>query len=365
MSAYKELLAGDPAPWFRQRSSSNPHYQFDTTAGRHILLCFFGSAEGEHARAAIDAVMARTDLFDDRRACFFGVSMDPADEAGRVEGRLPGYRYFWDDDGTVGKLYGALPGGHRPGAAPVVMERKWVLLDIGLRIVGVIPFAEDRSDIGRVLELVERTTVPEAVAVSTGPAPVLYLPRVFEPEMCAEMLAYCDARGTAASGFMIERDGRTVLANDTTRKRRTDCQIEDEKLKERIRMRVIRRIVPEVGKVYQFHVTRIERYLIGQYDAADRGFFHPHRDNTTKGTAHRRFAVSIGLNDDYEGGTMRFPEFGNRRYKLAAGAALIFSCSLLHTVDPVTAGQRRVLVPFLYDDAAAKIREKNLKFLNV
>jgi hypothetical protein len=43
----------------------------------------------------------------------------------------------------------------------------------------------------------------------------------------------------------------------------------------------------------------------------------------------------------------------------------VFSCSLLHAVDPVTAGRRHVVVPFLYDDAAAKIREKNRKFLDL
>ena len=83
----------------------------------------------------IDAVMARGDLFDDTRASFFGVTIDPADEAGRVQARLPGYRYFWDTDGLVGKLYGALardfqPDGRRlrgtdfGGGAPSVANRE-------------------------------------------------------------------------------------------------------------------------------------------------------------------------------------------------------------------------------------------------
>lgn len=365
MPAIRELLAGDPAPMFRQRSSSNPSFVFDTAAGRHLLLCFFSSAADEHARAAIAAVMARDDLFDDGRASFFGVSMDPADEAGRVEPRIPGYRYFWDSDGLVGKLYGVVGADFRQGAAVVRTARKWVLLDMALRVVEVIPFADDRSDITRVLQLVEAATAPEAIADSVAPAPVLYLPRVFEPEMCSELLAYCAKHGTRESGFMVERDGRTMLNTDSSRKRRTDCDIEDEKLRERIRMRIVRRIVPEVAKSFQFHATRIERYIIGRYDAEDLGYFNPHRDNTTKGTAHRRFALTIALNDDYEGGTLRFPEFGHRVYKPAPGGAIVFSCSLLHTVDPVTEGVRHVVVPFLYDEAAAKIRDKNRKFLDV
>lgn len=365
MAAIRELLAGDPAPWFRQRASSNPNYVFDTAAGRHVLLCFFGSSADEHGRAAIDAVMARGDLFDDTRASFFGVTIDPADEAGRVQARLPGYRYFWDTDGLVGKLYGALARDFQPDGRSATTHRKWVLLDMGLRVVDVIPFAEDRSDIARVLELVEQATTPTAIEHSAAPAPVLYLPRVFEPAMCEELLTYCQLHGTEKSGFMEEHDGRTVVNSDLQRKRRSDCTIEDENLKERIRMKVIRRIIPEIAKAYQFHATRIERYIIGSYSAEDRGFFNQHRDNTTKGTAHRRFAITIALNDDYDGGTLRFPEFGGRTYKPAAGGAMVFSCSLLHTVDPVTAGTRYVVLPFLYDEAAAKIREKNRKFLDV
>jgi len=87
-----------------------------------------------------------------------------------------------------------------------------------------------------------------------------------------------------------------------------------------------------------------------------------YRDNTTKGTAHRQFAVSVNLNDGYEGGTLCFPEFGPVQYRPDAGAAVVFSCSLMHQVMPVTAGERFVFVPFLYDDAGAALRDKNLGY---
>ena len=41
----------------------------------------------------------------------------------------------------------------------------------------------------------------------------------------------------------------------------------------------------------------------------------------------------------------------------------MFSCSLLHQVSPVTAGRRYAFLPFLYDDAAARLREANNAFL--
>jgi predicted 2-oxoglutarate/Fe(II)-dependent dioxygenase YbiX len=60
---------------------------------------------------------------------------------------------------------------------------------------------------------------------------------------------------------------------------------------------------------------------------------------------------------------VRFPEYGSRSYKAPAGGAVVFSCSLLHAVSKVSAGRRFAFLPFLYDDAAARIREENNRFL--
>ena len=72
----------------------------------------------------------------------------------------------------------------------------------------------------------------------------------------------------------------------------------------------------------------------------------PHRDNTTRGTAHRRFAVTINLNDGpWEGGDLRFPEYGPQTYRAPTGGAVVFSCSLLHECTPVTRGERYCFLP--------------------
>ena len=108
----------------------------------------------------------------------------------------------------------------------------------------------------------------------------------------------------------------------------------------------------------------MERYIVACYDGDVGGCFRPHRDNTTKGTAHRRFAVTINLNaEDYEGGDLRFPEFGQRTYRAPTGGAIVFSCSLLHEATPVTAGRRYAFLPVLYDEAAAAVREANRSFV--
>jgi predicted 2-oxoglutarate/Fe(II)-dependent dioxygenase YbiX len=108
----------------------------------------------------------------------------------------------------------------------------------------------------------------------------------------------------------------------------------------------------------------MERYIVCCYAAEDGAYFRAHRENTTKGTAHRRFAVSINLNDDFEGGEVSFPEYGSQSFKLAPGGAVVFSCSLLHAVSKVTSGRRYAFLPFLYDEAAAAVREANNQFLS-
>ena len=75
--------------------------------------------------------------------------------------------------------------------------------------------------------------------------------------------------------------------------------------------------------------------------------------------------MSLNLNTgEYEGGLLRFPEFGSQVYTAPAGGAVVFSCSLLHEATPVTRGKRFAFLPFLYD-AAAKVREQNLQYVEV
>ena len=99
------------------------------------------------------------------------------------------------------------------------------------------------------------------------------------------------------------------------------------------------------------------------YDSSSGGHFRKHRDHTTKGTAHRQFAVTINLNaEDYEGGDLRFPEFGTRAYRGPTGSALVFSCCLMHEVTRMTRGKRYAFLPFLFDEEGARIRELNAPF---
>lgn len=357
------LLPGDPAPWFVQATLGNPRFHFHTAAGRWLVLGMFGRTDDSAAAQAIAAVRARPDLFDDVRASFFGVTLDPADAAqGRIAETIPGYRWFIDQDGSVSRLYGALTGATDSAGARYL--RQWIVIDPGLRVRAVLPFATDGGDRARLIATLERQPPPGRHNGIEMSAPVLYLPGVFEPALCRRLVAHYEERGGVESGFMREVAGRTVGVLDPAHKRRRDVTVTDPELIRAVQARILRRVVPEIAKVHQFHVTRMERYVIGCYAAEDGGHFRPHRDNTTRGTAHRRFAISINLNDDFQGGEVSFPEYGPRSYRPPVGGAVVFSCSLLHAVSKVTAGRRYAFLPFVYDDAAARIREENRRYLD-
>ena len=51
----------------------------------------------------------------------------------------------------------------------------------------------------------------------------------------------------------------------------------------------------------------MDRYVVACYDSAVAAHFHRHRDNINAGAQHRRFALSINLNKDFDGGDLVFP----------------------------------------------------------
>lgn len=342
---------GEPVPWFKAKAlDGNDNYAFDTAAGRTILFLFFGSARHEICRSALSLIAERRSLFDDQSGCFFGVSVDMHDVAqGVIAQQLPGIRFFLDFDRKVSTLFGA--------SRDELYSPFWLVVDQQLRVVQQFPI----DQVEAALACYKQVTSAE---IDKLWAPVLLVPRVLEPELCQHLIKLYEQRGGEESGFMREIGGKTVGVVDASHKRRSDYNIEDPELRRALMIRIHDRLAPMIQRAFQFRANRMERYIVACYDSASGGHFRAHRDNTTPGTAHRRFAVSINLNsEDFEGGDLAFPEFGSRLYRPPTGGAVVFSCSLLHEARPVTTGKRYAFLPFLYDDAAAELREANNQFL--
>ncbi len=68
---------------------------FSSAAGRYVVLCLLGSAGRPEVQAALGTLAAYRAMFDDARAAFFGVTVDPADEReGRLRPSVPGIRFI-------------------------------------------------------------------------------------------------------------------------------------------------------------------------------------------------------------------------------------------------------------------------------
>ena len=244
---------------------------------------------------------------------------------------------------------GRAAGAYRTAGTPTAF-----LLDRSLRVRSAIPFDDAGSVARATSELLQDIAWdPDAVREIATQAPVLVVPDVLSPQQREALIAVWQTQGHERTGVEASAGGQRAEQISTALKRRTDHIVADPQRSREIATMVGRRVMPELGRAFAYKATRFEGFKIVCYEADDRGFFSAHRDNLSPSTAHRRFALTLNLSEDYEGGQLRFPEFGPELYRPPAGAALLFSCSLLHEVLDVTAGRRFVLLSFLFSDESA------------
>jgi hypothetical protein len=351
------ILPGEAFPYIGVSTSLNAESAFGTLAGRYVLLCIYGHANLPQAQQALQALKSKIHLHDWEHRAFALVCNNPADKADPLVNLFARQALaIWDFDCKAVNAWGVV----RKGQNGDELQLGFILLDPNLRVVKTWTLSAYQD----VLEEFEKLPHPDLYAGVPLHAPVLVVPRVFEPEFCQRLIQYYKDTGSEESGVGRDICGKTenILVPDF--KRRRDCFIEDSQLRAEVDFRISRRLLPQIKKVFQFQVDHLERYLVASYDATSGGFFKPHRDDTALGTQHRRFACTLNLNaDQYAGGDLRFPEFGSHTYRAPTGGAVVFSCSLLHEALPVTQGTRFVFLPFMYDESSSVQRGKTLDLI--
>lgn len=257
--------------------------------------------------------------------------------------------------------------GAQPGDAEILVDAEgrvaqaWracqgtvYLLDRDLRVLATADLGDGPAS-GQLASALALLRADEAEAREVAAqAPVLLIPRALPRGVCDQLIEVWETAGNVETGVERSGSGGREDALVPTSKRRRDHTVSDPELLRRLTAMVGRRVMPEVRKAFAYRSTRFEGFKIASYDDAAGGFFTAHRDNLSPATAHRRFALSLNLNDGYDGGVLRFPEYGPHRYRPARGEALVFSCALLHEVLPVTRGQRFVLLSFLFGEDATR-----------
>jgi predicted 2-oxoglutarate/Fe(II)-dependent dioxygenase YbiX len=342
------IVLGDPVPWFGAPLVTDGSFNLQVAAGRWIVLSFLGSPKNPRAEQELAELLRDAHLFDEDRLVFYGVlTAPPSDPAPYIGLCGPAVSFIADYDGAISRSYGA-------GETP-----RTIVLDPMLRAIADIPWDYATGHAHSVRSVLRGLPPVDDCAGVPLTAPVLIVPRVFDFPVCDFLIQFYEKLGGKDSGFLLDSEGKTATVVDYRLKRRNDLGIVSPELRDIIRSQIVRRLLPAVERFFQFPATRMDRYIVACYDSAVGGHFYRHRDNVNAGAQHRRFAVTINLNKDYDGCDLTFPEFGSRSYRAPSGGAIVFSCGALHQVTPITRGRRYAFLAFLYGEADAHRRETN------
>lgn len=352
MQSLPVLAVGDIVPkWPLRRRNGEPFdVHADAESGNIHALIFLADPAAAQARAAVDGFAARRDDLD-----ALGVRVRVV-VAERDKGDFP-FPVLVDPDGVAARMAGlaaaavkGLPGtGGEVCAVLIVAPNQHLSARIGAQEGAGAAAAA----LAVIRPMVERR---RADLVPVMHPPVLVVPDVFNAADCKRLInIYAMTGNEFVDPGHNQLQGRTTDCKmripDYGRDDRIDHWVCSTETNTVIDGRIGPRLIPEIQRAFNYRVTRHERYRIACYEGAQRGSKHGHRDNTQPVVAHRRFAVTINLNsDEYEGAEIRFPEFSEAIYKPPAGAAIVFSCSLLHEVMPMRSGRRFALLAFLFGE---------------
>ncbi len=187
------------------------------------------------------------------------------------------------------------------------------------------------------------------VAVSNGsPPPVLMVPDVISDDLARRLIEY------------LENNKQNAFSNSTDYKSRSHIH-PDMALERELDDKLSKSLLPEIEKVFYSDITHRETYKICCYDAEDDGCFGKHRD-TIDPHLHRRYALTLVLNDDFEGGGISFPEYSDELVAIPRNWAVVFPGSLYHQVHNIGVGRRYVIISFLFSEAEARLKEDSDRY---
>ncbi len=339
----QQLSPGDKLPNFALPDQAGATRNFyNEVKGGPILLAVCDGSEPAGGDAPLAALQAAAEGLAGEGAQLFGlIAGGPEAGAARAKRLGLGFPLFADAQG-VAVPHLLAPAGANEAAAPA----RLYLLDPNQRILSILFFDEADAWLTTTRAALAAFRAGESAGLVLDCAPpVLILPRLFEPAFCAELIETWHSKGHR-EGSLSTGEGN-VYAPDSKKNR--EHLVKDVEQNKRISFTLARRVGPELAKVFNDpRPFRFEGHIVLCYVDERRDFFALHRDNLRQ-TDRRRYAISLNLNDDFEGGELVFPEYGPHRYKPPAGAGLIFSGNLLHEALPVTRGTRFALVTFFCD----------------
>ena len=339
------LMPGDRIPDFsRLDSSGKARLFYDIHHGQPVVLFLCGRLADAGTQAELAAVCKTDPVWE--KVTRVALALGTPAELASIEKALPTGTILLTDDGTLSQhLLGSL-----------TSKLTTLVLDDNLRIVERLERRDDADSLVKQVAATYAARPAHTPKTLNQQAPALFIPRVLDETSCQGLIDFFEETGGTPSGTAYVQGDKALWKPNPDVKMRRDVYMENGVWLDLVKDALVRRVLPEIQRCFNFQVTQHEVFKLIRYDAGA-GYFHAHRDNESRDTQHRRFAMTLNLNTGaYDGGALRFPEFGPDLYVPERGAAVIFSCSLLHEVTPVTRGSRYGLLGFFFSD-----REQMLK----
>lgn len=350
----RPIAAGDLAQTFDARDEDGRLLNLldDHLSGKHLILVFLNNPQQETATEALRAFAGARQNFQDRNTAILAIHSNSNAAINQKLKLESGFRWpiLGDAAGVIHAKYGL----HKNHGETI----RIVLLT---RYRQIRCWYDDPAGMEAVLETImtqiSTSRLPEDGKWYPVHAPILVIPKVFSPEECRDIIHVYESRGDLHVAREKSKGGQEdfkVPVYEHNRQDRVDHVIRDPAMAQFIDSRIGERVNPMIKKAFAFDATRREDLHIARYEGHRGGIQMGHRDNTSAEFAYRRFAFSMNLNDDYEGGGILFREFNDHAYRMEPGTVLIFSSSLLHEVQETTKGIRYSLITHLFNDAALK-----------
>ena len=181
-----------------------------------------------------------------------------------------------------------------------------------------------------------------------SPPPVLMVPDVISDDLATRLIAYLENNRDAAFHNSSDYKSRSHIHPDAALEKELDDKLS-------------KSLLPEIEKVFYSAISHRETYKICCYDAEDAGCFGKHRD-TIDPHLHRRYALTLVLNDDFEGGGISFPEYTDELITVPRNWAVVFPGSLYHQVHNIGVGRRYVIISFLFSEAEARLKDDSERY---
>ena len=333
-----------PLTVLRDQAGEKVSFYLPHMTGRPVALFLFRDGRSDAARGTLAALQAALPDFEAVDAGVVAVSSLAVAENARLAGEIGlGFPILSDPKGGFAATF---------RLAPSADAAQIAVLDRNSRVFARIDGDPGVSQADLALKACAIEAGASDARLVTAQAPVLLIPRIIEPSFCDRLIAYWHEGEKRRNEIVRGRFGDDFVTTDDAVKRRTDVLVppqDEHPFNVVIRDRLSMRVVPEIDKAFQYETTGYDIARIGCYDGSEQGYFRAHRDELAADTEQpRRFALSLNLNDDFEGGALRFPEYGAQTHRPPIGGGVVFSCKLVHEALPVTAGRRFGLFLFFF-----------------